>query len=209
MRQNHCYVNVADGRSESPMLVLIDLLNNEREYLTRALSEWNLQGLPKTQSMYASMLHRKAVVHQNLGDLPTAIECQYQTLEIWRQMHGEASSHTANAMSSLGIFLNQAGYSKQANAFFIRAVRILEAFGDDSDADNLSYMKSQIRDTTGRKSRSSLQKQIRYCCSIICSNKETSSITFQKCARCNVACYCSRSCQKSAWQYHKNFCGQF
>lgn len=179
-RQNLFIVNLADVRSESPMLARIDLLNNEREYLTRALSEWNLQGLPKTHCLFSGMLDGKACVHQNMGDLPTAIECRYQTLEIWRHMHGEASTQTAGAMSNLGRVLNEAGYSKQAHAFFIRAVRILEAFGDDSNADNLSYLKSQIRDTTGCKSRSSLQNNFRYCCSIICSNKETSSITFQK-----------------------------
>ncbi|KAJ7177824.1 hypothetical protein C8R46DRAFT_664924 [Mycena filopes] len=45
------------------------------------------------------------------------------------------------------------------------------------------------------------------CCSASCT--ETSESSAQKlryCARCKVMRYCSNSCQRAAWRYHKNVC---
>ncbi|KAJ7026576.1 hypothetical protein C8F04DRAFT_1125030 [Mycena alexandri] len=47
---------------------------------------------------------------------------------------------------------------------------------------------------------------VKYCSATCTETSESSTQRLRYCARCKVMRYCSNSCQKAAWRYHKNVC---
>lgn len=119
---------------KSEQISKVDDLYEQGRYI-EAVAECSriLVNLPEDSPERALSLHKLGRLHDKMHELPKAIECLRQSLEISKKVFGENNEKTAETMSALALALAAHGETMEAETLVEKATKIrCESSGIDS-----------------------------------------------------------------------------